>query len=87
MELRSEFWPERHNKPELVPKLMERNEPRSENFGTEPITVLLIYKKYAPFLWKKLGASNYSGAWGGLYAASVTEATINSLRSASLIQL
>ena len=51
------------------------------------IYMLLIYKKYAPFLWKKLGASNYSGAWGGLYAASVTEATINSLRSASLIQL
>lgn len=52
--------------------------------------MLLIYMPLynnMPLSCPKLGASNYSGAWGGLYAASVTEATINSLRSASLIQL
>ena len=36
--LRSEFRPKLNENPELVPKLMERNEPRTEKFGTGPTT-------------------------------------------------
>ena len=43
-ELRSEFWPKLNENPELVPKLMERNEPRSEKFGTGPTTDC-VYRK------------------------------------------
>ena len=47
-ELRSEFWPKLNENPELVPKLMERNEPRSEKFGTGPITALYLMLYLCP---------------------------------------